>query len=65
MFKRAVFGVWSPSRLVAIAALAGVALIGREWPALLVAGVALIVIVSVSWSDVRALHRAAAPVAAG
>jgi low temperature requirement protein LtrA len=65
LFKRAVFGLWSVPRLAAIAALVLVAVISRGWPALVVASVALVIIASVSWADVRAIHRAAAPATVG
>src|SRR5215213_45811 len=59
LFKRAVFGVWSSSRLAAIAALTIIAVIGRDWAPLALSIVALLVIAVVSWHDIRT-HRAGA-----
>ena len=51
LFKRAVFGVWSLPRVAAIALLAAIAVIGRDWAPLLLATVALLVVASVPWWD--------------
>jgi low temperature requirement protein LtrA len=53
LFKRAVFGDWSISRLVAIAILGIIAAIGRDWAPLALSVVALLVIATVSWQDMR------------
>ena len=53
LFKRAVFGDWSISRLAAIAILGIIAAIGRDWAPLALSVVALLVIATVSWQDIR------------
>jgi low temperature requirement protein LtrA len=58
LFKRAVFGVWSVPRLVAIGALAIVAILGRDWAPLALSVVALLVISAVSWHDIRTVRYA-------
>jgi low temperature requirement protein LtrA len=65
LFKRAVFSVWSISRLVAILALVVLGLLGREWPPLLLATLTVLIIASVSWADNRLLTRGVAHMAAG
>jgi low temperature requirement protein LtrA len=59
LFKRAVFGVWSLSRLAAIASLGVIAFIGREWSPLALSVVALLIIAAVSWRDIQT-HRSSA-----
>ncbi len=59
LFKHAVFGGWSMSRLAAIATLGIVAVIGREWAPLALSIVALLVIAAVSWQDIRTHHSSA------
>ena len=56
LFKRAVFGVWSISRLAAIAALSIVAVIGRDWPPLALAIAIVLIIAAVSWRDTRSVR---------
>jgi low temperature requirement protein LtrA len=56
LFKRAVFGVWSISRIVAIIVLVAIALIGQEWPPLALSSLALVVIASVPALDARVGH---------
>jgi len=56
LFKQAVFGVWSISRLAAIAILGIIALIGSNWAPLALSIVVLLVIAAVSWHDIRT-HR--------
>jgi low temperature requirement protein LtrA len=53
LFKRAVFGDWSISRLAAIAILGIIAATGRDWAPLALSVVALLVIATVSWQDMR------------
>jgi low temperature requirement protein LtrA len=53
LFKRAVFGTWSISRIAAIAALTIVAVIGREWSPLALAVVTVVIVAAVSWRDTR------------
>jgi low temperature requirement protein LtrA len=53
LFKRAVFGDWSISRLAAIAILGIIAAVGRDWAPLALSVVALLVIATVSWQDMR------------
>jgi low temperature requirement protein LtrA len=53
LFTRAVFGIWSASRLAAIAGLAAIAVIGRGWSHLLLAASATLIVAAVSWSDAR------------
>jgi low temperature requirement protein LtrA len=53
LFKRAVFGDWSISRLTAIAILGVIAIIGRDWAPLALSVVVLVVIAAVSWQDIR------------
>ena len=53
LFKRAVFGTWSISRLAAIAALTIVAVVGREWSPLALAVVTVVIVAAVSWRDTR------------
>jgi low temperature requirement protein LtrA len=60
LFKRAVFGVWSVPRIVAIAALGIVAVIGRDWSPLVLAIVTVVIIAAVSWADMRT-ERSAHP----
>jgi low temperature requirement protein LtrA len=55
-FKRAVFGLWSFSRLTAIALLAIVAVIGRDAPPLALSSAALVITAGVSWWDIRTGH---------
>jgi low temperature requirement protein LtrA len=55
LFKRAVFGVWSTPRMVAIAALGIVAVIGRDWWPLALAIVTVLIIAAVSWRDTRTI----------
>lgn len=57
LFKRAVFGVWSVPRIVAIVVLVAIGFAGREWPALVLAVAALLVIGGVIVWDVRTLHQ--------
>jgi low temperature requirement protein LtrA len=52
LFKRAVFGDWSISRLAAIAILGIIAAVGRDWAPLALSVVALLVIATVSWQDI-------------
>jgi low temperature requirement protein LtrA len=59
LFKQAVFGVWSISRLAAIATLGIIALIGRDWVPLVISIAALLVIAAVSWQDIRTYHTSA------
>jgi low temperature requirement protein LtrA len=59
LFKRAVFGVWSISRLAVIAILGIIALIGRDWAPLALSVVALLVVAAISWHDLRT-HRTSA-----
>jgi low temperature requirement protein LtrA len=56
LFKRAVFGVRSISRLAALAALSIVAVIGRDWPPLALAILTVLIIAAVSWRDTRSVH---------
>jgi low temperature requirement protein LtrA len=56
LFKHAVFGDWSISRLAAIATLGIVAVIGRAWVPLALSIAALLVIAAVSWQDIRTHH---------
>jgi low temperature requirement protein LtrA len=56
LFKRAVFGLWSLPRLAAIVLLTVVAGVGQDWAPLALASVALLVVVSVSWWDLRTVH---------
>jgi low temperature requirement protein LtrA len=53
LFKRAVFGTWSISRIAAIAALTIVAAIGRGWSPLALAVVTVVIVAAVSWRDTR------------
>jgi low temperature requirement protein LtrA len=53
LFKQAVFGVWSISRLAAIAILGIIVLIGSNWAPLALSIVVLLVIAAVSWHDIR------------
>jgi low temperature requirement protein LtrA len=62
LFKRAVFGVWSLPRLGGIAALVAVGVIGRGWPPLLLASVALLVVASIPWWDARIAPADTVPV---
>jgi low temperature requirement protein LtrA len=57
LFKHAVFGDWSISRLAAIALLGIVAVMGRDWSPLSLSIAALLIIAAVSWQDIRT-HRA-------
>jgi low temperature requirement protein LtrA len=59
LFKRAVFGVWSTPRMVAIAALGIVAVIGRDWWPLALAIVTVLIIAAVSWRDTRTIGSSA------
>jgi low temperature requirement protein LtrA len=59
LFKLAVFGVWSVSRLAAIGALAITAMMGSNLPPLALSVVALLVITAVSWHDIRTVRYAA------
>jgi low temperature requirement protein LtrA len=65
LFKRAVFRIWSLSRVAAIGALAIVALIGGNWPPLALASAALLVVAAISWADARSLSRVTVPMTAG
>jgi low temperature requirement protein LtrA len=56
LFKRAVFGDWSISRLTAIAALGIVAVIGRDWSPLALAIVTVLIIAAVAWRDTRTIR---------
>jgi low temperature requirement protein LtrA len=56
LFKRAMFGVWSISRLSAIAALGLVAVMGRDWSPLAMAIVSVLIIAAVSWRDTRTIR---------
>jgi low temperature requirement protein LtrA len=58
LFKRAVFGEWSISRLAAIAALSIIAVIGRDWPPLALAIAIVLIIAAVSWRDTRSVRSA-------
>ena len=53
LFKWAVFGVWSVSRLAAISALGIIAVIGRDWAPLALSVAALLIVAAVSWRDIR------------
>jgi low temperature requirement protein LtrA len=53
MFTRAVFGIWSASRLAALAGLATIAVSGRGWSHLMLAASATLIVTAVSWSDTR------------
>jgi low temperature requirement protein LtrA len=64
LFKRAVFGILSLSRVMAIGALAIVALIGGNWPPLALASAALLVVAAISWADARSLSRVTVPMTA-
>jgi low temperature requirement protein LtrA len=59
LFMRAVFGIWSASRLAALAGLAAIAVIGRGWSHLLLAAVATLVVTAVSLSDAGIPHGVA------
>jgi low temperature requirement protein LtrA len=59
LFMRAVFGIWSASRLAALAGLAAIALTGQGWAHLLLAAVATLIVAAVSWSDAGVPHRVA------
>jgi low temperature requirement protein LtrA len=59
LFMRAVFGIWSASRLAALAGLAAIAVIGRGWSHLPLAAVATLVVTAVSLSDAGILHGVA------
>jgi hypothetical protein len=61
LFKRAVFGAWSMPRLAAIAALALVAAIGRDWPPIALALSALVILAVIAWQDTRVSHPAQYP----
>jgi low temperature requirement protein LtrA len=65
LFKRAVFGIWSLSRVAALGALVVVALIGGNWPPLALASAALVAVAAISWADARSLSRATIPMTAG
>ncbi len=52
LFKRAVFGVWSWSRLAAIVLLGVIATAGREWAPLALAASILPIVAGVSWWDI-------------
>jgi low temperature requirement protein LtrA len=56
LFKRAVFGVWSVTRLAAIGILAIVGIIGRDWAPLAIATAALVILAGVSVWDARTEH---------
>jgi low temperature requirement protein LtrA len=56
LFKYAVFGDWSISRLAAIATLGIFAVIGRDSVPLALSIAALLVIAAVSWHDMRTHH---------
>jgi len=58
LFKRAVFGVWSWSRLAAIVLLGVIAIAGREWAPLALAASILPIVAAVSWWDSRSPHGA-------
>jgi low temperature requirement protein LtrA len=55
LFKRAIFGAYSMSRLAAIAALGLVAIVGREWAPLALATSGLIIVAAVAVWDARGL----------
>jgi low temperature requirement protein LtrA len=57
-FKRAVFGVWSASRISAIVVLVALGFIGQDWPPLALATAALVVVAGVSVWDVRTMQHA-------
>ena len=61
LFKRAVFGVWSTPRVVAIAALGVIAVVGGAWAPLALATAAVLVVAAVAWQDARAEHHATLP----
>lgn len=70
LFKRAVFGAISASRLAAVGALAVIAVLGRDWPPLALTTAAVAIVTGVAWWDARKVHgrqlapqagRAAAP----
>jgi low temperature requirement protein LtrA len=56
LFKRAVFGVWSVTRMAAIVVLAIVGVVGRDWAPLALATAALLILASVSLWDARTEH---------
>jgi low temperature requirement protein LtrA len=59
LFMRAVFGIWSASRLAAIAGLAVIAVFGRGWSHLLLAAAATLIVTAVSLSSARIPHAVA------
>ena len=61
LFKRAVFGVWSTPRVVAIAALGVIAVVGGALAPLALATAAVLVVAAVAWQDARTGHHATLP----
>ena len=58
LFKRAVFRIWSVPRLAAIAVLAIIAILGRDWTSLAVSVVVLLLIAAVSSYEIRTVRYA-------
>jgi low temperature requirement protein LtrA len=56
LFKWAIFGVYSLPRIMAIALLGIVALVGQGWAPLSLATSALLIVAGVAWWDARAPH---------
>jgi low temperature requirement protein LtrA len=61
LFKRAVFGVWSTPRVVAIAALGVIAVVGGAWAPLALATAAVLVVAAVAWQDALTEHHVMLP----
>jgi low temperature requirement protein LtrA len=62
LFTRAVFGIWSASRLAAMVGLAAIAVTGQTWPHLMLAAAAMLIVAAVSLADAGRPHGVAAGV---